>query len=240
MSLQPQSSRREVASAVCPVVMDSGEVCGRHRDGRSRFCGTHRKRRAKGLPLGMPFKEYRYGVPRSCPVLMDDTGLPCGIDTRGRDLCNAHRLRAQRGRPMGRGVRAPYNPEVRDALGRKECRRCREWLTLDNYYIHTLTGRLHARCARCRADVTHNLSTSKRWEILEAQAWKCLCGKALELHGPDTYHVDHDHAHCPGGTSCGQCIRGLLCGRCNWVLGHVGDDPDVLFSLIKYLEAHQA
>jgi hypothetical protein len=37
--------------------------------------------------------------------------------------------------------------------------------------------------------------------------------------------IDHDHACCPGGYSCGTCIRGLLCGGCNSWLGTYEKDP---------------
>jgi hypothetical protein len=47
--------------------------------------------------------------------------------------------------------------------------------------------------------------------------------------------VDHDRAHCPTRKSCGQCVRGLLCARCNAALGQVGDSPDVLRAMIAYL-----
>jgi hypothetical protein len=35
--------------------------------------------------------------------------------------------------------------------------------------------------------------------------------------------VDHDHRHCPGTEGCRQCVRGLLCGKCNSGLGWIGD-----------------
>jgi hypothetical protein len=33
--------------------------------------------------------------------------------------------------------------------------------------------------------------------------------------------VDHDHGHCPGLNSCGTCIRGIVCRKCNTNLGHL-------------------
>jgi hypothetical protein len=48
--------------------------------------------------------------------------------------------------------------------------------------------------------------------------------------------VDHDHGCCAGRTSCGACIRGLLCGPCNRMLGHVRDSPQALRRAADYLE----
>lgn len=48
--------------------------------------------------------------------------------------------------------------------------------------------------------------------------------------------VDHDHACCSGASSCGKCIRGLLCSKCNKALGMVSDDISVLESMIGYLK----
>jgi hypothetical protein len=60
-----------------------------------------------------------------------------------------------------------------------------------------------------------------------------ICGE------PEKYKnrlsVDHDHSCCPGITSCGKCIRGLLCSNCNRVLGQVNDDKGLLQKMIDYL-----
>lgn len=48
--------------------------------------------------------------------------------------------------------------------------------------------------------------------------------------------VDHDHSCCSGKTSCGKCVRGLLCTRCNVFLGHSRDNTAVAYSMIDYLD----
>jgi hypothetical protein len=47
--------------------------------------------------------------------------------------------------------------------------------------------------------------------------------------------VDHDHACCPGSRSCGSCVRGLLCQRCNTGLGFLNDDAALLYRAVDYL-----
>lgn len=49
------------------------------------------------------------------------------------------------------------------------------------------------------------------------------------------FQVDHDHACCPRAGSCGTCIRGLLCGVCNKMLGAINDDVGKLQAAIQYL-----
>jgi hypothetical protein len=50
------------------------------------------------------------------------------------------------------------------------------------------------------------------------------------------FHVDHDHTCCPdGGKSCGKCVRGLLCSRCNTGIGGLRDDVQILKAAIDYL-----
>jgi hypothetical protein len=53
--------------------------------------------------------------------------------------------------------------------------------------------------------------------------------------------VDHDHACCSGeGATCGQCVRGVLCNRCNqtvakYELGVGRNDNPLLNKIKEYL-----
>jgi hypothetical protein len=54
------------------------------------------------------------------------------------------------------------------------------------------------------------------------------------------FHIDHDHSCCPNKKSCGKCVRGLLCQKCNSVIGFANDDPEILKAAISYLERYSA
>lgn len=82
--------------------------------------------------------------------------------------------------------------------------------------------------------------------ILASQGGVCAaCGRDTPFKKPssranESFPVDHDHSCCPGEKSCGKCIRGLLCHRCNSVLAYVDDDPGLLRALADYLEKARA
>lgn len=74
--------------------------------------------------------------------------------------------------------------------------------------------------------------TVAEWEaMLEAQGGVCaICGEPETAKNRTVLAVDHDHAT-------GR-ARGLLCHRCNRLLGHAGDDPEILRRAADYLTAH--
>lgn len=70
------------------------------------------------------------------------------------------------------------------------------------------------------------------------QGGKCyICQKATGA--ARKLAVDHDHTCCPGPVSCGECVRGLLCGPCNKdVIGRLG--AAALQRAIDYLQSPPA
>jgi hypothetical protein len=99
-------------------------------------------------------------------------------------------------------------------------------------------------CRECRrvyhVATTYGITMDDYRRLLAAQNETCaICGQ----HETKRHHktgvlfmmaVDHDHSCCPGKKSCGQCVRALLCSRCNSVLGHV-EGHDLLGGLTDYL-----
>jgi Recombination endonuclease VII len=82
---------------------------------------------------------------------------------------------------------------------------------------------------RTKADnVARNYRVSRTAyeDMLWAQAGLCaVCTRPMRP-GNGTC-VDHDHNCCPGSRSCGKCVRGLLCQRCNVRLGAIEDSAFV-------------
>jgi hypothetical protein len=90
------------------------------------------------------------------------------------------------------------------------------------------------RARAARLERVYSISAEIYQELYKAQGGQCAMGcgatgktKALA--------VDHDHSCCPGPTSCGKCIRGLLCGPDNQLLGRFRDDPERFRAAIEYL-----
>ena len=75
-------------------------------------------------------------------------------------------------------------------------------------------------------------------EMLASQKDGCaICGNQK---GERNMPVDHDHKCCPGRKSCGKCLRGILCERCNTLVGFLEKNADLLPLCEKYLNAHSS
>jgi hypothetical protein len=88
----------------------------------------------------------------------------------------------------------------------------------------------------------YGLSVDDLTTMYETQGGGCaICNKSIPNpteEGAKRFitSIDHNHACCPTETSCGTCVRGLLCRDCNLMLGHAKDDLETLKKAVNYLE----
>jgi hypothetical protein len=163
----------------------------------------------------------------------------CGRRHEAHGLCPGHLYQKNSGK-----VLAPLMPRLkttdRDDQGRKLCRLCARWLPVEEFYTNpTPKDGLHNRCIEChRSGHLHRrygITIDRYREILKTQGGGCkICG-GLNANGKDLA-VDHDHSCCDGRKSCGRCVRGLLCSRCNTGIGMLGDSAERLRIALAYLE----
>lgn len=80
----------------------------------------------------------------------------------------------------------------------------------------------------------HGMTVAEVRARLDAVDWRCgICADDLR---DQRRAIDHDHTCCPGAQSCGLCVRGILCTRCNVGIGMLKDDVDIVRAAVAYLE----
>ncbi len=169
---------------------------------------------------------------------------PCDRDNKGRIRCSFHRSRHTRGQPAhGPTRRRPHKLESWDVEKRTgTCRVCGPVHIVGNF------SKVNPgyKCGRSVVNGTliskYKITIEQYEEILAKQNGVCRLCHQEETRVDNRYGaqarlaVDHDHSCCPGETSCGNCVRGLLCHSCNTGIGKLGDDPARLRAAADYLE----
>ena len=115
--------------------------------------------------------------------------------------------------------------------GKKYCTKCGEFKLLDEF--HLKHGKHRSSCKKCNQEPRtkfrysrYNLNENEFLDILIKQNYKCsICDN--EFKNNRYAYIDHDH-------KTGN-VRGLLCPRCNTILGFCNDDIEILKSAINYL-----
>lgn len=80
---------------------------------------------------------------------------------------------------------------------------------------------------------TYGITREQYNKLLLGQDGKCAICRRPEPGGRgDYFHIDHDHAT--------NRIRGLLCYRCNTILGLLHDDPALAAAVGRYLTSQQS
>jgi len=175
----------------------------------------------------------------------------CGRTKHARNLCGMHYMRVRRYGDPGALSRQPNDPKRGPAKdGLKYCTRCKTTAPVESFSkYHSTEDGLDERCKSCAHDsqLRHKfgIGLSDYNAMLESQGGGCAICRITDAakmanNGSKRFHVDHDHSCCPGKTSCGKCVRGLLCARCNLSIGKMEDSQELLLSAIEYLDEHRA
>lgn len=89
-----------------------------------------------------------------------------------------------------------------------------------------VTRQRKARAHERRTQATFGITGEQYWELYEAQGGRCyICQWARGA--VKRLAVDHDHDKCddhPAEQGCIRCVRALLCGPCNQMIGRLRVD----------------
>lgn len=204
------------------------------------LCKAHYHQKCRGQGL----KPLKFRPSIKPPVICTGPGCVREASYRKLELCSAHKQQwDSRGalKPLRSAIaKTKIDGTARDDENRKQCTSCREWLDLSEYTKHSTTvDGLSRVCCQCQRDhmlrKKYKLSLADYNTRLVKQGGHCATCPAV-----DRLHVDHDHSCCPGEKSCGQCVRDILCHRCNSTLGFVDDSLELLSNLVTYITLHRS
>jgi len=185
----------------------SFDECVRHAQGAGGLCKAHDQQAWRGEKL-RPLRKWSSQAERTCD------GPGCDRPTKTHGLCGTHYMQKLK---FG---------ELWEVNVRSECTVPNCTTTFTRVSVWPMC-KPHAHAARW-----YGLTPEAYIELMTDPVCQACRG------GDSMFHIDHDHSCCPDDKrkKCGKCVRGVLCRRCNWVLGHVKDDQSVLSGLVDYLE----
>ena len=152
------------------------------------------------------------------------------------------------GNPKEPGSRRKFCDTCRKELPtHKVCSKCGIKKPANDFYVSRGKEKgLSSQCATCLKQGARNSQLKRLYgitmdeyiEIKESQDGKCaICQRATGT--ARALAVDHDHK-IEEQSGLRASVRGLLCSKCNDLLGHVRDDPATLLRAIDYLNAPPA
>lgn len=155
-----------------------------------------------------------------------------------KGFCNRHWQKARNAPFVKRPNRDNGATSERDSEGRKFCIKCKIWYPTDNFTKHPRTrDRLAVYCRSCIINDAryrqYKVTPEKLRELFRLQNNACaICKKDIRRR----FTIDHDHSCCSETVTCGKCVRGLLCDKCNLGLGSFEDSYTFLEAAIEYVK----
>ena len=119
-----------------------------------------------------------------------------------------------------------------------KCIKCKSTKEDEEFGFRTDTGKVKNTCKKCASLFTkarfYKCSIEKIEQLLSDSNYMCqICGvKEKDAGNEKTKHsnlyIDHDHNT--------KKLRGVLCHKCNLIIGHANDDVIILEKAIRYLK----
>lgn len=156
---------------------------------------------------------------------------------KGYRLCPEHLIARDAAKRLGGAKWSTANCEI--------CNRRHGWYEsqLNSTCRENLQDLYRRTCSECRRRCMgqvrrHKLDVAWAMRLLTVEACE-RCGTRFPSDAKarsKAINVDHDHTCCSGNGSCGLCVRGLLCTRCNVRLGAIESVPhDLLLGDLVYI-----
>ncbi len=119
-----------------------------------------------------------------------------------------------------------YNQSSKGKAAKKRYGQSEKGRAVQKRYKQTEKGKI-TRLRWC-----YNIDTKEYNSLLAQQNGRCeICEKEFDKTYTRDTHVDHDHVT--------NKVRGILCKKCNLMLGLADESINTLANAIKYLEKNQ-
>lgn len=225
LTLSPVPPGKRCSACGIPKPHDAFSKCEHTRDGLQSWCDECHNVRTRALnypPRSSGTKRCpACGEERPVDAFQKNKGNTDGLASWCRDCKNAQ-------------LRERDNP--RRTEGGKRCSKCGETKPVAEFASHkkNLDG-LYYHCRICQRwwqrEHLYGLARATFHGLLWAQGNACaICSTRTpksRTTNPDGWHVDHNHQT--------GVVRGILCSKCNTLLGHADDLPQRLESAAMYL-----
>lgn len=142
----------------------------------------------------------------------------------------------------------PWDPRILHPEWTKRCRNCTEVKPISEFGL--LRGAPMDLALDCHACVrpmmrayhlrrAYGMTMQDYDRMFEAQGGRCaICRSDKSFGRGEAFNIDHDHScsghHAPSA-GCPECVRGLVCNRCNVLIGWLEDHGEEVRSYLPKL-----